>query len=435
MKVVARLGLILFVLSAIAGGVLAQDDEVTVVLWMHTHDPRIALDEELIAEFEAENPSITVEYYVVPEGEDFELSLATALAGGGGPDLFNSWTGSIGQYRAAGINAPLDVEAAGYESYDDVYAAYDSGEALLAGARFGEELYGLPTELSIYACYANDDMFEAAGLDAATDFPETWEEMVEVAEQLTVREDGVPVIRGYDFNWANPIFMYLTMEPMIAQLGVQLIDEENYTADINNDAVKQVMQYWSDWVNVHNLGGPQYTASRDAFWAQELAIECTEGNWAVPILDENEINWSVHPVPRFADATSNNGFAIYAYFFQVNQYAEPEVQAAAWKLARFMTDHPAEYFETAGLFQPRVEFTASEEFQNDPVMPLFFDEMSKSLSHPRIAGFNEVSDALARARDRIVLAGEDIDTVLAEAQDEVNRILERALAEAQRGEG
>lgn len=431
MKYLVRMSLLAVFLFAI-GSVFAQDN-VTVKVWMHSHTPRIALDEELIAEFEAENPNITVDYYVVPEGEDFDLSLSTALASGAGPDLYNAWTGTIGQYRAAGINAPVDFEAAGFGSIEDVYAAYDSGENLLAGARFGDVLYGLPTELSVYACYANNDMFEAAGLDPETDFPTTWEEMVDVAEQLTVREEGVPVIRGYDFNWQNPIFMYLTMEPMIAQLGVQLIDEETYTANINNDAVAQTMQYWSDWVNVHNLGGPQYTNSRDAFWAQELAIECTEGNWAIPILEENGINWSVHPVPRWEDAVNNNGFAVYAYFFQVNQYSDPAVQAAAWKLARFLTDHPQQYFETAGLFQPRLEFTSTDEFKNDPVMPLFFEEMSVSFPHPRIAGFNEVSDTLGNARDRIVLAGEDVGTVLEQTQEEVNRILERALREAQAG--
>ena len=66
-------------------------------------------------------------------------------------------------------------------------------------------------------------------------------------------------------------------------------------------------------------------------------------------------------------------------------------------------------------------------------MPLFFEEMSQSLPHPRIAGFNEVSDALGDARDRVVLANEDVGTVLEQTQEEVNRILERALREAQRG--
>ncbi|MBZ0286593.1 MAG: extracellular solute-binding protein, partial [Anaerolineae bacterium] len=381
--------------------------------------------------FMAANPDIVVEYTHIPDA-DFYTALATALASGSGPDLFNTWTGQIGQLHTAGVLAPLDFEAAGFAGIESVYAAYESGETLLAGARFADTLYGLPTELSIYGCYANNDMFEAAGLDPEADFPATWEEMVGVAEKLTVREDGVPTIRGYDFNWSGPIFMYLTMMPMVEQLGVTVINEEDYTADINNDAVKKVMQYWADWVNVHNLGGPQYTFSRDAFTAKELAIECTMGNWAVPSLTENEINWSLHPVPRWADATSDNGFAIYAYFLMVNSYSAPEVQSAAWKLARFLTDHPKEYFDVAGLLQPRAEFTSSEEFQADPVMPLFFEEMTKSKPHARIAGFDEVANALGDGRDRII-AGEDIDTVLAETEDNVNRILERALREAQAG--
>src|SRR5688572_30433183 len=134
MKNLFRIVVIALLLVGTIGGLQAQEP-VTVVLFMHSHTPRIALDEELIAEFKAANPDITVEYYVVPEGEDFDTTLATALAGGGGPDLFNSWTGTIGQYHAAGILAPLDYEAAGYESLDAVYAAYASGESLLAGAR------------------------------------------------------------------------------------------------------------------------------------------------------------------------------------------------------------------------------------------------------------------------------------------------------------
>jgi multiple sugar transport system substrate-binding protein len=431
MKVRISFLLVSLLLIAVFGSAHAQE-QVTVKLWMHPHTPRIPLDEKLIAEFMTANPDIVVEYTVIPEGTDFDTTLSTALAGGGGPDLWNAWTGTIGQYRAAGLNAPLDFEAAGFSGIEEVYSAYESGEALLAGAVFGDVLYGLPTELSIYACYANDDMFRAAGLDPATDFPETWEDMVNVAEKLTVREDGIPTIRGYDFNWADPIFMYLTMLPMMEQLGVTVINEEDYTADVNNAAVKQVMQYWSDWVNVYKLGGPQYTFSRDAFWAKELAIECTQGNWGIPIMEENQIAWSLHPVPRWADAASDNGFAIYAYFLQVNSYSPPEVQAAAWKLARFLTDHPKDYFDIAGLFQPRIEFTSSDEFKQDQVMPLFLDEMSKSTPHARIAGFNEVAKALADARDRII-AGENIDTVLEEADTGVNSILERALREAQAG--
>jgi len=61
-------------------------------------------------------------------------------------------------------------------------------------------------------------------------------------------------------------------------------------------------------------------------------------------------------------------------------------------------------------------------------MPVFASELGKDIFNPRVAGFNEVADALQRARDRVISNGEDIDTVLADAQTEVSDILTQAKA-------
>lgn len=422
---------LLIVAMLISGvGAYAQD-QVVVKLWMHVHPPRVPLDEELIAAFEEANPDIDVEYTTVPD-QEWDTTLATALASGAGPDLFNQATFAIGQFYTQGILAPVDPAAAGYADQQAVYDAYESGEALLAGATFGDTLYGLPTELSTYACYTNDDLWTAAGLDPAADFPATWEELKDVAEQLTVRdESGAITQRGFDFIWSNSIFMPLIFNAMVQQLGGNMIDEVNYTASINTPEVKQVMSYWNDWANTWKLGGPQYEFSRNAFLAGQLAIDCDFGNWGVPQMEDAGINYSIHKQPRWADAVNDNGMANYAYFFMVNSAAAPEVQAAAWKLAGYLTSAPGRYLDEAGLFQAKADYVASDEFQANTIMPIFLEELSLSSYHPRIAGFFEVSDALMRARDRIVTGGEDIDTVLAEAETEVNDILQRAKAEAE----
>lgn len=429
-KFTVLLGLLLAVL-VVSGAVVAQDETVVVKLWMHEHPPRVALDEELIAQFEAENPNIDVEFTVVPD-QEWDTTLSTALASGAGPDLFNQATFAMGQFYAQGIIVPVNAEAAGYESQEAIYDAYEYGDSLLAGATFGGELYGLPTELSAYACYTNNALWEAAGLDPVEDFPATWEEMRDVAEQLTVRdESGALVQRGFDFFYGNSIFTMLIMNPMVQQLGGNMVDEETYTAAINTPEVKQVMEYWNNWVNEWGLGGPQYTQIRQAFLAGEVATDCDMGNWGAPQVEDAGIEYTIHPVPRFENAVNDNGMANYAYFFMVNAYAAPEVQEAAWKLAGFLTSYPDRYLETAGLFQAKADFVASEEFQANEIMPVFLAEQGVSSYHPRIAGFFEVADAIMRGRDRIIVGGEDIDTVLAETETEVNDILARAQADAQ----
>ncbi len=430
-----RFLLLLLILGLLAPLAQAQDP-VTVTLWMHNHTPRIAIDEELIAEFMEENPHITVEYEIVP---DYFTALQTALAAGAGPDVFNQFTLYNAQFYAQGMLAPVDPVAMGYQTIEDIYARYGEGfigERVLAGDTFNGELYGIPTELSNYACFTNDDMWMEAGLDPATDFPTTWEGLIDAALQLTKRDDdGTLIQRGYDFNWASPIYTFLHFDPMVTQLGESMVDTTTYTADINNENVKRVMQYWDDIVNEHGMGGPQYTNSRAAFNAGELATECTFGIWGTPGMEEAGINYSIHNIPRWEDAMNDLGFATYAYYLQVNADSPPEVQEAAWMLVAKLTSKPDRYLNEAALFQPIVDYLGTDDFQNNPNMPVFLDELYRGQYHPIFAGYAEVGEAVVRARDRVILGGEDMDVVLQEAEDEVNAILERALADIEAAGG
>ena len=314
-----------------------------------------------------------------------------------------------------------------YADQQAVYDSYAAGKDMLGGATFNDQLYGLPTEWSAYACYTNNALWTAAGLDPNTDFPATWEDMKDVAEKLTVRDsNGAITQRGFDFRWGPSIFMFLSFNAMVQQLGGSMVDEVNYTADINTPQVKQVMEYWNDWANTWKLGGAQYTDDRTDFLAGNLAMDCDVGNWFAPQADDANIEYTIHPVPRFKDATHDNGFASYGYMYAVNSQASPEVQAAAWKVAGYMTSFPDQYLAVAGLFQPKKDFVESDAFKENTIMPVFLDELSKDIFNPRIAGFNEAADALLRARDRVISGGEDIDTVLADAQTEVSDILTRA---------
>ncbi|MEA3336741.1 MAG: extracellular solute-binding protein [Chloroflexota bacterium] len=406
-------------------------EPVTIRLWMHDHAPRVPIDEERIAQFMEENPDITVEYELVP---DFFTALNTALASGEGPDVFNQFTPFNAQYYLEGILAAVDPAGWGFESVDEVKALYGEGEIadnLLAGATYDGGLYGVPTELSAYACFTNDDLWKEAGLDPATDFPTTWEEMVDVAEQLTVRdEDGNPIQRGFDFNWTAAMYMMLHFNPMVQQLGGNMIDDQNYAANINTPEVKKVLSYWNDWANEYNLGGPQYTASRDAFQAGELATECSFGNWGAPLIEDAGINYSIHPQLRWADGVNDSGFANFAFYLMVNSRADPAKQAAGWKLIAHLTGAPDRYLNEAGLFQPVASYVASDDFAANEIMPVFVDEINKSFFHPRFVGFNETIDSMGRMRDRVVIGGEDIDTVLAETEEEISEILARAKEDA-----
>ena len=403
--------------AVIPAGELADagPEPVTVVYWAHNFTPRVELDEKYIAEFMEMNPHITVEYEVIPA--DFDQKLRTALAAGTGPDLFAQWNGDMGTFYAQGAIAPVAFEAIGYDSMQDFMDIYVAPENTLQGAIFEGELYGIPNELSIYACFINNRLFEEAGLDPDADFPETWEEMLVVAETLTKRdEEGRLIQRGFDFSWSSSVWMFLEYGAMVRQLGGSELN-------LLTPEAEKAMQYWVDW-EANGLGGPAYfDGQMSGFLAEELVIECDLGTWARPGIVEAGIEYTVKSVPIWENAVNQNHFDIYAYFHMVNSSSAPEVQEAAWQLAEFLDSHPEDYLAHTGLLQARVEVVETETFKNTPFLDVFLDEMTTSMYSPRIPRFIEVADVLARARDRVVVEGMDLKESLAIGQEEIDAIM------------
>lgn len=405
----------------------ALAEPVTVRMWMHEHPPRIAIDKAIIAAFEKANPDIKVQYDVIPVN-DYSTKLLTAFAAGSGPDLFNNSSTLVTQYFNARIIAPIDYSAMGLPDEAALVAKYQG--AGFDGIRFQGKLYGVPTELSNWACFANDAIWHAAGLDPAKDWPKTWEQLPATAEKLTQRDqNGVPMRRGFDFNWKIAGAFWFVPNTMVHQLGASIIDEDAYKATLDTPAARRVFQYFQDWTNKLRLGGPQYTDSRTEFLAGKLGAECSFGIWGIPQMEGAHVTWSVHPVPTFADAKSDNGMDEYAFYMMVNARSATPVQKAAWKLARFYTDHAGELFAGAGLFVPRAEVMDSAAFKSNSAAPFFVAELKKARFSPRVVGYAQVLDAILRGRDRIV-QGDKVDAVMPEMNAEVNAIMNRERARA-----
>ena len=109
----------------------------------------------------------------------------------------------------------------------------------------------------------------------------------------------------------------------------------------------------------------------------------------------------------------------------VNAHLDDATKAAAWKFDGFYASHSVDLFNIAGLFTTAPEVAALPGVTQDPWMQMFLGELKKAIYSPRIPGLTEVGDALARARDRIIVSKEDMDTVLTDLNTEAKNILAR----------
>ena len=407
-----------------AGVAMAQP--VTLRMWMHEHPPRIAIDRKIIAEFEKANPDLKVQYEVIPVAE-YGTKLLDGLRRriGAGRVQSELHLGDTVFQRPCPRPGRLCGNGAGGRSSADVAIC-----RRLRRHPLPEPLYGVPTEVSNWACFANNAIWREAGLDPDKDWPKTWEAVPAVAEKLTQRDaNGVPRRRGFDFNWPIRGTFWFMPNTMMHQLGASMIDEENYKATTDTPAARKVFHYFQDWANKYRLGGPQYTDSRTDFLGGRLGTDCSFGIWGIPQMAAAKIDWSVHPAPRFEGAASDNGIDAYAYYMMVNARSTPAAQKAAWKLVRFYTDHVAELFAGAGLFVPRKEVMESEGYKTNPAAPFFLAELKKARFSPRVMGYDQVLDAVLRGRDKM-LQGETVEAVLPVMNDEMNAVLNRERARA-----
>lgn len=181
-RIGAALGAVL-----IAAPALAQD----LTFWSWRQEDRAAY-ETFIDTFEAANPGITVTFETF-EAANYNTILATALAGGTGPDVMMVRTyGGMENVASAGYLEPLTTETV------PALAGFTAPALASETMRSDSQIYAVPfasqTQLVIY----NKAIFDANGLAE----PQTWDELV--AASQTLKDAGViPFANGTATAWQN----------------------------------------------------------------------------------------------------------------------------------------------------------------------------------------------------------------------------------------
>ena len=182
----------------------------------------------LIAEFEAENPDITVRWVDVPWG-DMQSKILTAVSAGTAPDVVNLNPDFASQLASKQAWLPLDDRLPAADKSLYLSKIWDANT--LNGESFGLPWY-LTTRVTLY----NQELFTAAGVTAP---PTTYEELATVAQQIKaatgkyaffisfVPEDAADVLQSF------------------VQMGVPLVDDTGAAA-FNTPEGRAVFQYWTD---------------------------------------------------------------------------------------------------------------------------------------------------------------------------------------------
>ena len=399
----------------LAGGAVAQGDEVTVRMWFNgTPAAHGEVLERLIPEFEAANPGIKVDWELTAWGA-YQQQIATAAAGGTLPDIVFAFSNVVAGLADRGI---LADHSAFFDPEDFVPATVDL-------TTWNGVWSMLPTWFSANALSYRADLIEAGGNDASSS-PESWDELLAWAEGATVRDgSGIQQLGYYsssfNFNRTN------LFNRLVDANGGQMFSDDGLTATMNAPEAVEAAAFFQRLVQCCDVPGAIEADNiglgqgRTAMVYNNFAFR----EWLDQFPDLVETG-KLAPVPPGPQGTAEmRGVGLGANVIGITSTSRHPEEAA--KLLRFLVLEPDNIVQLAGLGGSIPAARAVEGhayFDTNPwvgqYLQLALDHGSADPAHPN---FSEYEAILTVWLDELLINGMDpqaaMDGAAAEIQAEV----------------
>jgi ABC-type glycerol-3-phosphate transport system substrate-binding protein len=296
--------------------------------WDWAHQPRVRFTEQLVEQWQAQHPGVTLKYN--PLGwTDIETKLLTVATAGSGPAFSNIHFFWRYDLQRAGVLAP----------YPDDLFEWDK----LISTPFTRD----PETGHVYTCnfcyycdqvYFNQDLLDAEGI-GPDDIPANWDDFIMMAQQLTHTDANGNITQvGCSMSdyWAREWLWHT----LVYQQGGWLYNETGTEALWNSEEGVRALQFIKDFYHTFKIDSPDFLGSADAFGNELAAMYIDQGYTAAGINDgfpQMEGRWSTAPTPTFTGRPDpawgmqlpEEGYGVFNTF-------PPEVQELAFDYIQHM---------------------------------------------------------------------------------------------------
>jgi ABC-type glycerol-3-phosphate transport system substrate-binding protein len=413
--------LLLGAMCTALGGCARRDHVVELELWItdFNQDTRDLIDRDLIPRFEAAHPGVTVNtQYVSWTHVDEKLTIS--FAGGVAPDVFQVGAEYVGGLAYRGMAEPLDDRIANWGEADDYFPA-SWNTCVYQGT-----VYGLPYLSAPRVLVYRKDLLRRAGFDRP---PDTWEELAEVAQRLTVKQGPVWEMAGLNLPVSWQVFVEFLWEN-----GGQVFNEEGTRSLLDSPEAAEALQFYADLYNAYEVcptaGMPQAGGSIPVFASERAAMEIMNQfaiynvkKYAPELLDEV----GIAPTPRRRDRV----ISVYTDWLAMSPQSKRK--DLAWELMIFLMEpeNLAAYNATLFFVPPRRSAVEAADFMKEtPQLQTFVDLMDEyGRSLPAIPEWFEIRTGLQRAVESAVYQTKTPKEALRDYSRELDALLAERVSE------
>jgi maltose/maltodextrin transport system substrate-binding protein/arabinogalactan oligomer/maltooligosaccharide transport system substrate-binding protein len=331
---------------------------------------------------------------------DIRDQLAVAGPAGEGPDIIIGAHDWLGQLVANGLVAPLDL---GAKEADFLGAA-------LTAFTYDGQLYGMPYATENIAFFCNPDLVDAA--------PETWDDVMALAEQLEADSGGE--VTAWTIQTNDPYHYFPVMTSFDGYI-FGLTDEGYDATDVGLDSEGAVAA--ATWLESMVAAGHlkpdvDYGVMHDLFEQGSVACIGT-GPWALPRIRESGVSYTINRYPTGAINPGSpflgvHGFMISA--FSENQLLAQTVLTEIAATQEFMQAFYDADPRPAAFLPVRYEIT-------DPDVAAFAFAGADGLPMPAIPEMSSVWEAWGNAVEFVITAQLGAEEAFMNAAEQVRTLI------------
>ncbi|HWU18325.1 MAG TPA: ABC transporter substrate-binding protein [Devosia sp.] len=425
LKLLAATGLSFTALSGLAFAQMAAGVDAPVTITFYNYNLATAsagadATRELIAEFEAANPTIKIEPIGVPSNEII-TRLQADMAAGQQPDVAQLVFRDL-IYIASDLGANALEDMAGQEGY----AALTDGmipRGLDLG-KVGDKTYGLAYTFSTPILYYNADLFRAAGLDPDQP-PRTWAEVKTAADAIVANTDAEGFFPGA-YGPADGTFVY---QAILMSNGGKVRDGNTLTF-ANPDGIAAV-QMLRDMVDSGGHGRLDPANPSDSMASGTLGMFLYTSALQNTLSKAAEGKWDlrVAPMPAFGDkptAPTNSGSALFTFS------KDPAKQRASYELMKFLTSKHGYTIITSkiGYLPLRLDIVDDPEFlgpwtEAHPLIRPNLEQLDRLTPNVAFPGpnYRQAESMMKDAVSEAVFGDGDVTQVLTAAQQTAQTLM------------
>ncbi len=393
-------------MAGLAAGIsflaLGSAQAVEIEYWQYVFDSRVQAMDQLIANFEAANPDITVKHTTFPYA-DYQTRVVAAKVAGQGPDVVQLFYGWTDQFVNGGLIKPLDPAVFPHEEIEADFFP------IVSAMKRGDDYYGLPTAVRSLALFYNKALLDEAGVEP----PATLDELLSVAEATTKRDGGGNIttagitmdMAGQDHHWWR--------EDLVRQFGGVPYDDEGNVA-YDDEAGAAALKFYTDLQTEHAVGLVGFMDEGQAAFRAGMAAMTIDGTFRLGAFANNPFEWGVVELPANAEGVKSN----YSSYFAnaIGATAEGEELEAAQKFLAYISSPEAMeiWLETVGELPARRDVALTEANLADPIRGPFL----KGLEYAQTTQFYDEAAQRQTAIDmvnRVLLEGQSIEDSIAQA--------------------